>query len=80
MNNHVELRVKEMMGALFNMSSADIGPGTSVDNVESWDSLNHMKLVMALEEAYAVEFTELEVAELLSLELVMLTLLSKGVS
>ena len=38
-----------------------------------------MKLVMALEEAYSIEFTEQEVIELLSLELVLMTLRFKGV-
>ena len=80
MNSNVELGVKNMMAALFKIPADDISLDTSVDNVEGWDSLNHMKLVMALEEAYAIEFTEQEVIELLSLELVMLTLQSKGVS
>ena len=78
MSSDVEQRVKNMMAALFKMPVADINLDTSVDIVEGWDSLNHMKLVMALEESFAIEFSEQEVTELLSLELVMLTLRSKG--
>ena len=79
MNNQLDLRIKDIMASLFKVPAVNITPETSVDNVEDWDSLNHMKLVMALEEAYSIEFTEQEVTELLSLELVLMTLRSKGV-
>ena len=68
-----------MLATLFKVPVSEINSETSVDVVEDWDSFNHMKFVMALEEAYGIELTEQEVTELLSFELVMLTLQSKGV-
>ena len=68
-----------MMGAIFRVPTSDINSDSSVDIVETWDSFNHLKLVLSLEEAYDIEFTEQEVTELLSFELVMLTLQTKGI-
>ena len=79
MKTEITQHVKEMMAAFFKISIDEINTASSVDTIEAWDSLNHMKLVMALEEAYDIELTEEEVAELLSFELIMLTLEAKDV-
>lgn len=71
-------RVRSIMGNLFRLPPEDFGPNASVDTIEVWDSLNHMKLVLALEESFQVEFTETEIVEMLSYDLVMLTLRDKG--
>jgi acyl carrier protein len=46
------------------MDSKDVSENTSVDTVEAWDSLRHMMMISALEEAFAIEFDDTEVIEL----------------
>lgn len=41
---------------------------SSPDTVESWDSLNHMNLVLALEEEFGVQFSDDQIVELLSID------------
>jgi acyl carrier protein len=41
---------------------------SSPDTVESWDSLNHMNLVLALEEEFEVQFSDDQIVELLSID------------
>ena len=39
---------------------------SSPDTVESWDSLNHMNLVLALEEEFEVQFSDDQIVQLLT--------------
>lgn len=43
--------------------SDDDGPGT----IAAWDSVNHLNLVLAIEDEFGVQFTTSEIPELLSL-------------
>ena len=47
------------------------------DQIATWDSLNHMNLIVALEEEFKVRFTEDEINELLSIDLIELTIKEK---
>lgn len=39
-------------------------PELSAHDVEAWDSLNHIRLIISVEEAFSIKFSTLEVAEL----------------
>jgi acyl carrier protein len=41
-----------------------IGETTTARDVEGWDSLNHVRLVVAIEKAFGVRFASGEVSEL----------------
>ena len=47
-----------------------IKPGTSPKNTKKWDSLAHMNLVVALEKQFKIKFTDDEITEMLSYELI----------
>jgi len=51
---------------------------SSPDNVKNWDSLKHMNLILALEEEFDVSFSDEEIVELLSVEIIVETLKEKG--
>jgi acyl carrier protein len=59
-------RIKDVLSAVFRLDPADIDDGTSSDSVESWDSLKHMQVVVALEQEFEVEFEDEEIPNLLS--------------
>ncbi|MFO1257744.1 MAG: acyl carrier protein [Gammaproteobacteria bacterium] len=39
-------------------------PELSANDVSSWDSLNHIRLIISVEEAFSIKFSTLEVTEL----------------
>jgi acyl carrier protein len=47
---------------------------SSPDTVEKWDSLNHMSLVLALEEEFGVQFTDDQIMQLLSVDAIVAAL------
>ena len=52
MGNKVEVRIRDVMSAVFEISADQIDDYSSMDSSESWDSLRHMNLVIALEEEF----------------------------
>ena len=71
MQNKIEERIKNVMSAVFEIPANKIGKESSPDNIESWDSLKHMNIVVALEEEFNIQFTDDEIIELISLKLIM---------
>jgi acyl carrier protein len=61
MSKNVEQTIKEVMAIVLNIDAQKIDDDTSKDNTPGWDSANHINLVLALEDEFAVSF---EVAEL----------------
>jgi acyl carrier protein len=37
-----------------------LGPNTTADNVEGWDSMSHVTLVLAIETRFGLKFTQKE--------------------
>lgn len=70
----MEDRVKEIMGAVFEVDPATINETSSQDTIENWDSIRHMSLVVALEEEFGVQLTDDQIADMQSYKLVLLTL------
>lgn len=67
-------RIRQVMGAVFEMDPSKIDSGATPGQISQWDSLRHMNLVLALEEEFGVRFPEDQVEQLLSFELIELTL------
>ena len=47
-------QVCEIAADIFGMDPAGLGPETSSESVESWDSMQHLNLVLALELEFGV--------------------------
>ena len=52
---------------ILNVEPASVCPESSRDTLEEWDSIHHMHLILALEEAFGIEFSDDEICELASL-------------
>jgi acyl carrier protein len=50
-------KLKEILAGVFQMSAENIVDDLAMDRVDKWDSLTHMKLIVALEETYKIELT-----------------------
>ena len=79
MENKMKDRIKNVMSAVFEVSVDKINDNASPDTIESWDSLKHMNLIIALEEEFNVEFSDSETVELLSYKLISIILNDHGV-
>jgi acyl carrier protein len=62
----MENRIKKVMSDIFNINPNLIGNDSSPDNIENWDSLKHMDLIVALEEEFGIEFTDEEIVDSMS--------------
>ena len=70
-------RIKKVMSAVFDVPVGEINDESSPDTIESWDSLKHMNLVIALEEEFAIQFEDDEIVEMLNYPLIRQILLEK---
>ena len=77
MYNKIEGRIKNIMSAVFEISTGEINDESSPDTIESWDSLKHMKMVVALEEEFKVKFTDDNITELINMKLIRVVLLER---
>ena len=51
---------------------------TSIGNIDGWDSLGHMRLILALENKFDIKFDYSEIVELSSVEAIQEFLRKKG--
>ena len=62
-------RVKRVMAAVLSVDIETIGDDSSVDDMEAWDSLRHINLIIALEQEFGISLPDEEVASLTSVRL-----------
>ncbi len=54
--------IKETMVDIFDIDDdVAIGPDTSAADIEEWDSLSHIRLIVALERHFGIKFKNAEV-------------------
>ena len=66
----MEDKIKEVLSNIFGTPLNEINGQSSPDKIENWDSINHMKLITALEEEFDVEFTDEEILEMQNVKLI----------
>ena len=54
---------------VFQVPPSTLGPASSPDTIDTWDSLHHLSFVLALEQEFNVQFSPEEIEQLLSIEL-----------
>ena len=56
-------KLKDIMAEIFEVPADSIDDDASPDTLEVWDSLGHLKLISAIEEAFSMKFAMAEVME-----------------
>ena len=64
------IKIKQVMSAVFEIPLESIADVASSDNIENWDSLRHLNLILALEEEFGVSIPDEEVGNLLNYKLI----------
>jgi acyl carrier protein len=50
-------KLNKIIANVFQMNADEIADDISMEDIDRWDSLTHMKLVVSLEEKYNLEFS-----------------------
>lgn len=66
MKSELERKLVEIMAPIFELEESAISESASPENIEKWDSLAHMNLVIALEQEFDCQFTEEQIVDSLS--------------
>jgi acyl carrier protein len=64
-------QIKEVLSAVIDVPLEEIMDDASMDELEAWDSLAQMNLVIALEEEFEITIPDEEVGTMLSLPLIL---------
>lgn len=73
----MEERIKEVMSSVFEIDVESINDNSSADNIELWDSLRHMNLILALEEEFGIELSDDDIGQILNFKLIKLIISEK---
>ena len=57
-------QLTEVFQMVFEDDEIEIDRDTTADDIDGWDSMSHMTLLMAIEEDFEIEFEEWEVTDL----------------
>jgi len=73
-------RVRHILGVVLEMPEQQISEALSAEDTSNWDSIRHLNLVMALEEAFSVSFSSDELGRLTSYRAIADALAQRGIS
>lgn len=76
----MDIKLQETLADVFDIKAAAITPDLSKDDVETWDSLKQMDLVISLEKAYDISLDITDIVAMVSVQAIMDVLTRKGVS
>ena len=70
MDNSILDRVRQIAADVFGIQIEQVTPQSSRDSIETWDSLEHLNFVLALEQSFSIQLDPEEIEQMLSVELV----------
>lgn len=73
----MEIKIKNVMSSIFDVELDQINDTTTQGDLEQWDSMGHMNLVVALEEEFELVFDEEEIIEMMNFKLICLIVSEK---
>jgi acyl carrier protein len=58
--------LSRVLADVFGVDPADIRPDSAPESIEDWDSVQHLNMIIALEQAFDVRFTPEEIEDALT--------------
>jgi acyl carrier protein len=68
--DNLTTEIKRVMSIVFEVPFETITENSSPDNIESWDSIKHINLILAIEEEFDIKIPDEEVGNLLNFKLI----------
>ena len=65
-----KVKILEVMSSVFEVELSILNEDTSIDNIENWDSIRHLNLILALEEEFKITIPDEEVGDLVNYKLI----------
>jgi acyl carrier protein len=72
-------KIETVLGGVLQMPAQEIRDDLAMSDVEAWDSLRHMELIVVLEQAYGVDLTFDEIVTMQSVAQIKRVLRERGV-
>lgn len=66
----IEKRISLLMSTVFEIPESEISVNSSIDTIDSWDSIRHLNLILALEEEFGIVIPDEEVGNLVNFKLI----------
>jgi acyl carrier protein len=57
-------RLTEVFQDVFDEDSIEVTPKLSADDVDGWDSLTHIRLILTIEKVFKIKFSTTEIGKL----------------
>lgn len=64
-------KLKEILSLILEIDVRDINDSTSFDEIDSWDSMNHMSIILSIEEEFNIKISDEEALDLTSYPLLL---------
>jgi acyl carrier protein len=62
--SQIYIRLVEIFHDVFDEDSIKVTPELSAKDVDGWDSLTHIRLILTIEKAFKIKFSTSEIAKL----------------
>jgi acyl carrier protein len=69
-SEEIEDRVRRVLAEVLDLDPSDVSPETSKGTVQAWSSLQHLTVVLSLEEEFELQFDEEETLAIVSFPLI----------
>ena len=67
-----KVKILEVMSSVFEVELSTLNVDSSIDNIENWESIRHLNLILALEEEFNITIPDEEVGDLVNYKLIQL--------
>jgi len=65
-----EGKLKKIFSDIMGIEDSHINNSTSMENVESWDSIKHMSFIIALEKEFNVDLDDDDIEQMINYEVI----------
>lgn len=73
-------RVRQSVVSALGVADIDVTADTAFGSIPQWDSMGHMNVVLAIEQAFGVTFESYEIADLTSVPSIIAALTERGLA
>lgn len=67
-NQEIEIQAKEIIADILDIDEDQISNNFSPENCDSWDSMNNLRMITALEKAFKIKFSMEEISGMTNME------------